>query len=214
MANGFHYVEKLLLPDWRDNECPWCWEFRELDNVARYMQPSERMAARYEHLRDTASGMKGELFLHWSSVAKRHLGLGPQAIFGPANMSEADLFASVASAIQQLRDQKLLHEQYVTPMAKILNSHFYLAGRFYDSIIPAAIFRAARRHDLRASSVEQELIRELSDILANDAAAELRSEILLAIAQGKLPRVASVNEDGKLFGGERGACAFLKMLLS
>ena len=60
---------------------------------------------------------------------------------------------------------------------------------------------------------EQKLIRELSDILANDAAAELRSEVLLAIAQGKLPRVASVNDNGKLFDGERGACDFLRMIL-
>lgn len=130
--------------------------------------------------------------------------------------SEADLFVTVASAAQELRSSDELHpDDYHQPLAKVLDPYLYLRGRYYDPVIIASILRSTRRHDLRASSVENLLRRAVAEKLQHSVYRELRGELLLAIAHGKLPRPHELRTDRALFtAGEAGVTAWLRALVA
>ncbi len=215
MGRGFfHSIDELFLPNWGQEDCPWCWELNRLKNLPDRAAITPAMRRRYLALERTASGLSGGLFLHWSSrgALKTALRLGPRSIFGE-RLSDVELFVSVASAMQTLRSSGELSEHYVTPLARVLSPTFYLRGRYYDAIITAAILRCGARHDLRSTMTDAKLISALTQRLRERASVELRSEILLAIAQGKLPKVPFGEEDRDFWRGEPGVCAFLRSLL-
>ncbi len=112
--------------------------------------------------------------------------MGRAEIFG-ANLTDAQLFASVASAIQKLRNGKKLSERSQYPLSRVLDPHLYFSGRFYANRIVACILRAARRRDLRTVDIESVLRRAAGERLMEAESLELRAELILAMAQGKLP---------------------------
>ena len=219
-VDWFIPIETLLLPDWRHDLCPWCWELDALKQEMSFFPDSELMRARYESLRNTASGLTSDLFLHWSEgFATPDRGadywkLGPGSIFGVSG--EVELFIAVASAMQALRDQHRLNDVYQAAVARVLAPSFYLVGRYYDPIITASILRAAYRHDLSAAATDDELMRVVHDRLNDDASRELRSELILAAGRGRLPRSLwpVMMERLESDHPEPGVGAFLKSLLS
>jgi hypothetical protein len=74
--------------------------------------------------------------------------LGDGSIFAPRDASDADLFMSVASALQTMRSTSRLDEEPTPPISKLLIHEFWARGRFYAPAITAAILRASRPYDL------------------------------------------------------------------
>jgi hypothetical protein len=93
----------------------------------------------------------------------------------------------VASALQTLRGQKLLSDRSQYPLSRVLDPYLYFLGRFYANRIIACILRAARRRDLRTVDIESVLRRAAGERLAEPESLELRAELILAMADGKLP---------------------------
>lgn len=214
---GLTRVEELILPDWDRDQCPWCIELDALNQWAHRFAESGPMSRRRQFLTRQDVGLQNGLFLHWSSSGTFDFHLGPASMFAPQGSTDAELFASVASALQSMRsggDRSRLDEDFTQPVAKVLNPDLYLTGRFYDDIIRAAILRAARPHDLRAPKIERRLVRAITRELLDARLVDLRSEMLWAIAQEKLPIVPALRDaQSELFGGERGVAAFLQAVL-
>lgn len=190
-AERFHPVESLLMPNWDESDCPWCWELNSLNSVMDEVAQDELMALRWDRLKNTAYGLDDELFLPWGAAPEQlrepQWSLGPGSIFHAK--SQAELFAAVASALQSLRAAGDLNERFTTPIARILEKESWLTGRYYDPVITASILRATRRHDLRAAAAEDDQRRALSRRLSEPASRELRGEVLMAMARGHLPIV-------------------------
>lgn len=208
----FHRVETLLLPDWGEAECPWCWELRQLEAVGRTLPPTESLRERWHALRDTRRGLRESLFLPWmpeevDSLPVSVWKLGPGSVFRAKN--EMDLFVAVASSVQSLRAAGDLRERPMFPLSYVLNPSFWLSGRYYDPVIVAAILRATRRHDIRATQIEAELLKGMSHRL--DHGDDLRGELLLAMARGHLPIHPSAMADDGLLADQRvdSGCAAL-----
>ncbi len=188
----FVAVEQVVLPNWGEADCPWC---SELKHMQRHGVPAEgALRARYDKLVDLERGLKGDdALLPWRGEPVRALG---DSIFGEGTQTE--LFLSVAAALQRLRNEGRLDEEFRPPVAKVLEPHTTPDARFFEYRIYALILRACRSHDIAARLVERELEEVLRLRLAADrnpgsgrtiaAAREMRSELVLAAAQGKLPR--------------------------
>jgi hypothetical protein len=188
-------VEKLMLPFWRERECPWCREYKLVK--AKMSGFSEEidltyLRERFKTLDNKELGLTQGAFL--PGVGGRPQHLGPTSLFGPPTMSDVEVFASVASTLQRLRDSGELSERPLMPVSYVLESQRTAEGRFYDTVITASILRGCRDHDLRAYSQEERLVEEFRARLKEDGGAELYSEILLAIATGVLPVLEDFDE--------------------
>lgn len=188
----FSWVEELLLPNWSEEECPWCVEHRSMERYEHLVLGSgspDRFQNRLAELEDTTHGLRANLFLPWSStdreLPRRSNEIGPQSIFHAD--TEAELFAAVASAVQALRQQGRLTKRLRLPIAKVLDPKVWLAGRYYDSALTAAFLRATRRHDVRNAHLRDDLLAYTTQYLTEPHARGIRGEILLAISRGHLP---------------------------
>ena len=63
--------------------------------------------------------------------------------------------------------------------------------------------------------MDRKLTEAVTELLQDEASLELRSEIMFAVADGKLPRVPVVGDkSGALFQGEPGVSQFVWQILS
>jgi hypothetical protein len=205
----FHTVERVMLPDWDESECPWCWERTCLErlNASEALPPSmERRLVRLSN----DDGLGSGLFACWSDPNGDAMSLGVGSIFGEG-INNAELFFSVASAFQVLREQGRLVEEFQPPIAYLLSPARYISGRFYGTSIGAAMLRAARPHDIRTARWEKTLAKKVTSAMTEPTARELRGELLLAVGQRKLP--LTLSPQSIEFDGEPGLCAVLRRLL-
>jgi len=210
------HVEYLELPNWDTMECPWCSELALLSEYMNTHQSTPLLRDRRDRLSDVRVGVNDRLFLTskanagGSILEPRRVGedkfeaaegrlrmdykvtknyafseLGQGSIFG--QLEEVELFVAVAAALQRLRNSRRLSERPQYPLARILDPHLYFLGRFYANIIVAAILRSARRRDIRTVDIEAVLRQATGLRLAEPESRELHLELLLAIAQTKLP---------------------------
>lgn len=182
------HVERLLLPDWREDDCPWCHEQKQLEHHSTVLSPY--FVERLNRLRDVQSGLDDDVFLRWD-LSRPPMRLGPRSVFG-AGLNQAELFLVVSSAMQEMRSSGVLVEYPQPPIAKVLAPDGYLTGRYYEDAIDAAICRAAKRHDLRTSTMEPELMTKTGRRLVEAFSLDLRGELLFAIGEGKLPAVPEI----------------------
>jgi len=216
LPERFHAVETLLLPDWDDSECPWCWEQRQLDHLSSRLKPSDALERRRDALSSTAGGLRESLFIPWldggvESLPVSTWKLGSGSIFHVE--SQVELFAAVASALQRLRVAGELGEKYEFPFARVLERQAWLEARFYDPVITAAFLRATKRHDLRAFTIEPELAKGVRTRFEEKGSPDLRGELILAVARGHLP--GPLNLSGELLaGGDPGFVRWLRWLLA
>jgi hypothetical protein len=210
----FHQVETLLLPDWGKSECPWCWELRQLERFGHTLPQTDRLMQRWRRLK-AKEGLEDSLFLPWLTEGKDTLPvsvweLGEGSVFHAK--SEIDLFVAVASVVQSMRNSEELSERQMFPVGRVLDPASWLTGRYYDSVIPAAILRATRRHDIRAPEIELELVKGMAPRFSNHD--DLRGEMLLAMARRQLPVHPEVMTPGGLLADPSADPGFAALMRS
>ncbi len=212
----FLSVERLFLPSWDESECRWCAELRILDNLPLEIQERPLIRDRLQALRDPA-GLVDGLFLPWADregagqarsidhwpeddlkYANQFWELGPKSVFG--EVQGADLAVSVAAAIQRLRSERRqengtwqeseLDEVFHSPLAKVLDPQFYLAGRYYEPVLVASILRASKRHDIWAPGDDFGLHQQVEILATAESSQDLHGELVLAAALNQLPRAS------------------------
>jgi hypothetical protein len=215
----FDSVETILLPDWgkkqeTDNraDCPWCWEFRQLEAIDAATHRSKQIRDRYDLLKNTEDGIQHSPFLPWTETKDYRFLLGPGSNFGD-NLTDVELFAAVASTLQYLRNEGILYETYNPPVAKVLNPYRFLRAGYHDPIIRAAVLRAAKVHDFRSGITDVELLEILNDLYSMPPDAPLMSEITLAMAQSKLPKPPDITDRIKRFHGNPAVRRYLSKLV-
>lgn len=139
--------------------------------------------------------------------------LGQGSIFG-ANLGEVWLFVAVAASIQNLRSSKRLSERSQYPLSRVLDPHLYFLGRFYANLIIACILRASRRRDLRTVDIEPVLRRAAGERLREPESLELRTELILAMTEGKLPWPQEMSPSQRCSPRSTTRCARFRLLAS
>jgi len=156
--NKVECIEQIVLPNWEESECPWCLEYQQLSDMIRSQifskNSHELMLKRQRHLQiaSDAEGLINQVF--WIPPRQQRPTLGPGSIFiGHEGVSEADVVASVASAIQRMRvdpmEENRLSSEY--PLPRILSPKNYLgeSPRFNEAILKMAVLRSTRPSELR-----------------------------------------------------------------
>ncbi|RJS47436.1 hypothetical protein D4739_15240 [Nocardioides cavernaquae] len=178
-----HAVEQVLLPNWQEDDCPWCWEQNLLHSRGKLGINSEQLANR-ETVLTSANGLREVLFWGWNDDQFR---LGPNSVFGHKDLNQAQVFVVVSSALQSMRNRNVLDEQFTPPVSKVLTPEFWTHGRFYVNVVVASILRAARRHDLLAPTPGKAYLSAAESRLGKRKGTNLRMEVLLGMAAGKMP---------------------------
>lgn len=217
------FAERMLLPDWRKSDCPWCLESSQMERVR--LPHGSLMDQRRQLLE--RGGLTSQLFLPFSSTSRPEedgplmgstsddqdpMDLGPRSVFGELR-DESQVFVSVCSALQVMRDQErsgtsnALSETYTSPISRVLAPEYFLSGRFYAPVIVGSILRGARRFDLRATAIEPRL-RQAAGERFRDLAA-IRAEFLYSVARGSLPLFSEAAESDLLSGMDESVRTFL-----
>ena len=192
----FLSVESMYLPNWDEANCRWCAELRILNELPRTIKEHPLIKNRVAAL-SQPSGFVDDLFLPWAGgTMDEYWKLNPGSVFG--HVQGADLAASVAAAIQSMRGERredgewqesYLDEDFCSPLAKILDPIFYVAGRYYEPAIIASILRASKNHDIRAPGRhEAELSSRVKALVSEEMSKDLHGELMLAAALHQLPR--------------------------
>ena len=191
--NSVDATFELCLPNWQERDCPWCVEVRLLDQILQRRESlPTRMDERRQRLRsETARGLVDGIFLQDSASPPMRLESG--SIFAPPGVSQAAVFAAVASAIQTRRKVKEADEPLLGPrrhpLSTVIKSTDYLRDVYTDTIVRSSFLRSGTPDELVYAGRREEDQRQLliADIVASDAAhvSDLGQEIIVAAAVGK-----------------------------
>jgi hypothetical protein len=207
-------IETLFLPDWHEQDCPWCQELAFLDNFEETSGPTlgERtrdvINSRRRVLLDarTGSGLTSHAF--WRPAGHGPPALSNNSMFLPNlnTPTDADVFVAVSAALQYLRIvPKGLHFEY--PHIALLHPRVYLGTTFNDAILKMAILRAARRRELTCWKEASENSRraDVALLLAGRGIDEseresVRMELFVAMGARRVPAVFLSAEEQERLG--------------
>ena len=193
--NDVECVEKVVLPDWDQGECPWCLEYRWLSEVLGSggldRRGWEMVRCRREVLEAAADreGLVDEVL--WIPPEQQRPVISPGSIFLPhVGATEADVVASVAGTIQRMRTDpdggRRLHADF--PQPRMLSPKNFLgpSPRYNDPILGLAIMRSAHPSELRRWEDGDEAGRskQLCDALVGRQESHAL-EVVVALAQRK-----------------------------
>lgn len=208
-------VETVILPDWTEETCPWCEEYKLLQKLQALLAPHSSAhglaSARIREL-EQAMGKDG---LTDNAVWHGNTGELPRftknsVLFEDADAKSSDVIAAGAAALQGLRTRpkgegECLGISY--PHLNVLKMDDYLGGdKFTDLIIRFAILRGSFKQDLtywrdkdekaraemaKAFFVETEIGRTKLD----DCVMATRLEFLLAVLARKIPMPSFVKAE-------------------
>ena len=203
------YVEKIILPNWDRESCPWCQEkqlLKEIIDNVKYenLQITEKLKSRLNDLnRAEKRGLLDDAFLSLRSKDKPPF-MGLSIFCREKNISEADMIASVASTIQHLRNgftnskdgiSYKLHVGY--PIFSVIHMDDYLKGneKFFEPFIKASIIRCASHQELYTTEDHNRQLqkRYLESFFRGENLSETEAsffiyELFIAIKTGKLPK--------------------------
>jgi len=195
--NTVECLEKVVLPNWYEKECPWCQEHDWLSEMIRssnFSKKSKKLAVeRLKLLQEAADGKGLTNNVFWIPPGKRRPTLTPGAIFLPdVDATEADITSSVAGAIQRMRvdsdDRYRLEADF--PQPRVLSPYNFLgpSPRYNDLVIRMSVLRNALPRELTRWDDDDE--NQRADYLRNALIEDHCSfalELTGAIAQGKFP---------------------------
>jgi hypothetical protein len=185
-------IDMVVLPDWREPDCPWCTELRLYSRWSQIVPLPEQLASRRAVLQSAdAAGLTSELFLQIPNVPA--LALGPTSFFTNQAAHQAEVFAAVAAALQHLRTEVISSRPRLGPrhfpISTVLNHDDYLCAKWTDSILRATFLRAATGDELTYADSNREYVRtrQLMDLVVQHGEGEhdIAPEVLIAAALGK-----------------------------
>ena len=198
--NSVEFIERIVLPDWGEEECPWCIEYRWLSSEIRAgnikVDTFNFALERHSVLQSSADseGLIEKVF--WIPNEQIRPTLTRGSIFLPhTGATEADVVASVAGAVQKMRTESSeasrLHAVFPNP--RILSPDNYLgpSPRYNDTILRMAMLRVALPSELTRWDDGDEAQR-LDDLFVGLSSnnSSLHLELIVGMSQRKFPLVA------------------------
>jgi hypothetical protein len=199
--NSVDAIETLSLPNWQEPECPWCAEVALYNRMEKEgILLSAHVRQRLDRLADRRAGLVDDLFFVGPNDQPLELYSG--SIFVPPGTPQATVFASVGSAMQQLRtiapSKRPMLGPRRYPIATVLKAREYLKEVYKDSILRAAILRAGTAAELVYMNEPAErrragLVTALLTSLQADER-DIAYELILAHGARKCPIDATIGD--------------------
>lgn len=201
--NDVEYVEKIVLPNWGEDECPWCIEYSWLSEILRSGNLSDitrKIALERQQLLQSSADSEGLVSkVLWIPSEQPRPTITRGSFFLPhLRAAEADVVASVAGAIQRMRTSKeanRLSSDY--PQPRILSPKNYLgpSPRYNDLILRMAVLRSARSSELVRwdDGDEKERSKYFWEGMTDNQGC-FPLELIVALAQGKFPLIDDSND--------------------
>lgn len=194
--NQVHWVEKIILPNWDETECPWCLEYEWLSEVLQDNTASatsfDLALARHRTLEAAADGEGLVDEVLWVGSASSRPVVTRGSIFLPhVGAVEADVVASVAGAIQRMRtavdEADVLRNDYPQPRIVSPNNFLGPSPRYNDAILRMAVLRVTRPAELRRWDDADEAMRwkQFCDAF-EECQGNMALELTVAISQRKV----------------------------
>ena len=193
-------VDEVVLPDWRDDCCPWCIEKRMYQRWAKIAALPEPLIGRLETLsRSSDAGLEDELFLQRPGAAP--FAVGPASLYLPEGASQPEVFAAIAAALQVLRTERSESRPLLGPrrfpVSTVLKHEDYCRAKWTDTIIRASLLRAAISDELVYADPQSEEARAVAlgrlIMQPSEGEHEIALEILIAAGEEKC-RLADTEE--------------------
>jgi hypothetical protein len=156
-------------------------------------QLPELLISRLERLScSSVSGLTSELFLTIPGLPD--LTLGPDSLFTDTRANQAEVFAAIAAALQNLRSSECSPDRPPLgprrfPVSTVLNHKDYLCSKWTDSILRATFLRGASIDELTYAdpNSEDQKTQALVDLVtqSSDGEHDIALEIVLACNLGK-----------------------------
>jgi len=190
--NSVHAIEEIVLPNWEEDDCPWCIEsgrLQDYDGIIAEMP--ELFKERWLLLRQNAEGFRDRLFLRAPSHPQ--VDLAGDGLFGKSPANQAAGFAAVAGGLQRLRTDlnRVPLGQHRYPLATVLKSVEYLSLVYTDSLLRASFFRAAHPDELcyHDPKNEEDRTKMARDDICNPSGKiyNIALELCWQVLEGKLP---------------------------
>ena len=202
-ANSVVAVESILLPDWDDEDCPWCREHRCLSHLLYNSSShaySESMStlgqSRISYLRESQSdGLKSHVL--WTPTDESELKLGPTSLFiSGKGINQGDVAVAMASALQHMRQSEPYLGQ-IFPRVMLHHGELFMK-KWSDPILTFLLWRLATVNEIRSPifGVESRAIRELEAMLSRLGEDKLGFDnSLLEIVVGELTEKIVIREE-------------------
>jgi orotate phosphoribosyltransferase len=181
------YLEKIFLPRWDSDICPWCKEFQFLSLVSESMaRPPSWLQERLSRLSEREQGIVEEPLLLLPGVQPRVL--APQSKSVAAGTGSMTLLFEFASALQQMRtepDVELRLSQHAT-YANVFASR-NLIYNYDETLLQAITLRLVRDKEWgeeRRGFLHEELKKYAAEVERDI----LLGELLLATTRNCVPR--------------------------
>jgi hypothetical protein len=194
-------IEKLVLPDWTERDCPWCQEEdginAALELIPRRSDEALEVMLR-TRLRRLINARNGPGLIDdaiWRINAAPAPRMTDNSIFIRNDApSDADVLTAVGAVLHHMRVELPLGCKY--PHVTVIDHQDYLGTTFNDVILKLAILRACKKEELVHWKDDRELARRAlaSPLLLGEGVDgsdrdPLRLEFGIAMLAGKLPHV-------------------------
>lgn len=180
-------IETFFLPDWAEEQCPWCAEFSFLSAVAQAMaSPPPWLAKRILKLSEPNAAEALDPIFLFPGTRKRTLGHG--SVVANARSSAAATLFSVANAMQQLRHDK----KPTRRLNPLFPNHQVMAARnlknYSETFLRALLLRAVGPGEW--GTTQRQLAGQLlaRGVRRPSEARFLAGEMLLAVMRETLDR--------------------------
>ena len=146
------FVETIILPDWDEESCPLCIENRLLYQLIKRGHVSDTLLERARLLRNSINqGLVDNVFIKLPS--NKELQITPNSLFVKEGATQAVVMASVAAAVQELRnhqDSSKRLDAGAFPVRKV-----YSIGdldTYTDGILQASLLRCITAKEFQRTS--------------------------------------------------------------
>ncbi|OGQ59899.1 MAG: hypothetical protein A3J24_11130 [Deltaproteobacteria bacterium RIFCSPLOWO2_02_FULL_53_8] len=176
---SLHCVRSLYLPNWQEQDCPWCKEFDLLSAIFENSgERSSWLTARSTVLKSDKDGVSDSPFLLLPNSEDRRL--GDQSVVGSRGFSSMQTLFAVASAMEALRNAPI-EAKRLDPRFPV-SSVFQLKGfeLYTEGLIRAGLMRTIKPREW-GESQQKELGVLLKKECKKPDQAILLGELLLSI---------------------------------
>lgn len=192
-------LENLLLPDWNEQDCPWCHEESELSLLLETSAHNIDEDVKYlihKRLREIINSRNSNGLINnaiWRNEVTSHPKLTNNSIFyDESGSADADIITAASSAMQSLRKNGSLGSSF--PYISVLDEIEYLGKTYNDLIIKLALIRSCKTNELVRwkDDDEKKRIKAIENLFEEGSIDErdvksLFLEFSLNILSGKLP---------------------------
>ena len=178
---GVHAVEEFFLPDWDENDCPWCHEFRLFRRATEALGAASELDARAQRLAERERGIRADPF--WLTSGFTCPSLARHSFVGATGLSPIHTLFAVVAAVERLRHDESRPLDPFFPTFRVLARR--VLEMYSEALLQAALLRAVRPSEWGTQNRTRFALQVAHQFSKPDRKAFI-GEIVLAVYRGAI----------------------------